>query len=144
METATMGRVTVPTKIENLADVLLAKDGKLAPDAIRQMNVTDALIDTGASSVAMPRSMIEQLGLTYFGTKSARTPTGVKKFRVYGTAQVTIQDRDCRVDVSELPEGSPVLIGQIPLEIMDFVVDPKGQRLIGDPAHGGKWMMDMF
>jgi hypothetical protein len=36
------------------------------------------------------------------------------------------------------------MIGQVPLELLDFVVDPVGQRLIGNPEHGGKHMMDMF
>ena len=33
---------------------------------------------------------------------------------------------------------------QIPLEGLDFVVDPTCQRLIGNPDHGGKQMIDMF
>jgi len=36
------------------------------------------------------------------------------------------------------------LIGQIPLELLDFVVDPFGQRLVGNPDHGGEHMIDMF
>ena len=31
-----------------------------------------------------------------------------------------------------------VVIGQVPLELMDWVVDSKGQRLIGNPEHGGE------
>jgi hypothetical protein len=37
-----------------------------------------------------------------------------------------------------------VIIGYVPLELLDFVVDPKGQRLVGNPDHGGEQMMDMF
>jgi hypothetical protein len=37
-----------------------------------------------------------------------------------------------------------VLIGQIPLEALDFVVDPIGQRLIGNPEHNGEHMIDIF
>jgi hypothetical protein len=44
----------------------------------------------------------------------------------------------------EVPDSVPVLIGQIPLERLDFVVDPKGQRLIGNPAHDGEYMIDAF
>jgi len=35
------------------------------------------------------------------------------------------------------------LIGIIPLEMLDFVFDPRDQRLIGNPDHGGEWMIDM-
>ena len=32
----------------------------------------------------------------------------------------------------------------IPVEALDWVVDTKGQRLIGNPDHGGENMIDMF
>jgi hypothetical protein len=65
-------------------------------------------------------------------------------FGLYGPVRLTVQGRYCVLDVSELPEDCPVLIGQVPLELMDWVVDAKGQRLIGNPEHGGEWMSDMF
>lgn len=49
-----------------------------------------------------------------------------------------------RGDVAELPDSRPVLIGQLPLEGLDFVVDPLGQRLIGNPAHGGEHMIELY
>jgi len=58
--------------------------------------------------------------------------------------RLTIQGRSCNVDVLEVPDGVPALVGQIPLEFLDFVVDPKNRRLIGNPEHGGEQMFDMF
>lgn len=58
--------------------------------------------------------------------------------------RLTVQGRDCVIEVSGLADDAPVLVGVIPLEILDFVVDPKGQKLIGNPEHGGEWMIDMF
>ncbi len=92
----------------------------------------------------MPHDLIDELGLKFFITRPMRTPTGVENFKIYAAARITIQDRCCSADVVEMPAGCPVLIGQVPLEMMDFIVDPKGQRIIGNPAHGGKWMLDMF
>jgi hypothetical protein len=43
-----------------------------------------------------------------------------------------------------LPDDCPVLIGQVPLEVLDFVVDPQGQRLIGNPAHGGEQILEIY
>jgi hypothetical protein len=37
-----------------------------------------------------------------------------------------------------------VIIGYVPPELLHFVVDPKGQRLIGNPEHGGEFMFDMY
>jgi hypothetical protein len=58
--------------------------------------------------------------------------------------RLTIMNRDCTVDVAEVPDDCPVLVGQVPLEMLDFVVDPNGQKLIGHPEHGGEHMLDMF
>ena len=48
------------------------------------------------------------------------------------------------MDVAELPDDCPALIGQVPLELLDFVVDAAGQKLIGNPAHGGEQMIELF
>ena len=58
--------------------------------------------------------------------------------------RLTIQGREFTADVAEVPDIRPVLIGQIPLEGLDFVVDPVNQRLIGNPEHGGEHMIDCF
>jgi hypothetical protein len=63
---------------------------------------------------------------------------------MYSVVRLTIQGRECSLDVGEISDDLPVLIGQIPLESLDFVVDMKGQRLIGNPAHGGEHIMDVF
>lgn len=55
-----------------------------------------------------------------------------------------MEGRDCTVDVSDVSGKCPVLIAQVPLELLDFVVDPVGQRLIGNPAHGGEPMIEIY
>ena len=62
----------------------------------------------------------------------------------YGTVLLTIQGRDCKTDVSKVPDDCPVLIGQIPLELLDFVIDMKAHRLIGNPRHGGEQVLEMY
>jgi hypothetical protein len=57
---------------------------------------------------------------------------------------VKVGGRQCSVDVSEVASTCPVIIGYVPLELLDFVVDPKGQRLVGNPDHGGEFMFDMY
>jgi hypothetical protein len=52
--------------------------------------------------------------------------------------------RDCPIEVSELSDNCPVSIGQVPLELLDFVVDVPGQRLICNPAIGGEHMIEMY
>ena len=62
----------------------------------------------------------------------------------YSAVRLTVEGRYCTLDVGEIDDQFPVLVGQIPLELMDWVVDPIGQRLIGNPEHGGQEMIDVF
>lgn len=139
-----MGRVTTEATIFNLNDVLEAAQGKLGEDRVRKVEVDSALVDTGASSLALPTSLIKQLGLTKLSTRRVMTSKGPSTSNVYAAARLVIQGRDCSLDVTEVPDGVPVLIGQVPLELLDFVVDPINQKLIGNPAHGGEHVLEMY
>ncbi len=144
MGTAAMGKVIVRTKIENLDDLFEVKKGQRKPEYVRTLEVTDALVDTGATMLSMPKRYIDQLGLSKFRSRKARTAGGVAEFGVYGMVLLTVNGREARVEVGEVADECPVLIGQVPLEILDFVVDPVGQQLIGNPAHGGEQMIELY
>src|SRR5438105_15219077 len=144
METETMGRVVVSARIENLEDLFLARTGHKTTDEVRTLEVDDALVDTGANMLSLPKSLIKKLGLKKFTSRTMRTAKGPVKTDIYDAVRLTIQDRNCTIDVCQVAEGCPVLIGQVPLEMLDFVVDPKRQRLIGNPEHGGEFMVDAF
>jgi hypothetical protein len=68
----------------------------------------------------------------------------VIRLRIYSSVRLTIQGRDVVTEVCEVPDDCPPLIGQIPLEGLDFVVDLAGQRLIGNPEHGGEQMIELY
>jgi predicted aspartyl protease len=140
----TMGKVLVTAKVESLEDLFQVDRGTLPDDQVRRIEVDDALVDTGATILSMPTRLIRQLGLRPVRSRQARTAAGIVTVQVYGTVRLTIQGRECPIDVSEVPDDCPVLIGQIPLELLDFVVDPVGQRLIGNPAHGGEHILEMY
>lgn len=144
MELVVMGKVVVSAKIENLADLEKVWDKQLAADQVRRVEVTDALVDTGATMLSLPTRLIQQLGLRRHRTKTAQTSAGVFSFGIYGAVRLTVQNRDCIIEVAEIPDGCPPLIGRIRLEMLDLVVDPKKRRLIGNPDHGGENMIDMF
>ena len=96
------------------------------------------MVDTGATTLSLPKRLISELGLRQLRTARARTSGGMTTFGIYSPVRLTIQSRDCVVEVAELPDDCPPLIGVIPLEILDFVVDPKRLLLIGNPDHGGE------
>ena len=139
-----MGNVVVAARVENVGDLLAVDQGRLAPGEVRAVEVADALVDTGATGLSMPLSLLGTLGLKYLRTRKALSSAGPMDVRVFGTARLSVQGRDCPVDVTELPDGCPVLIGQIPLEAMDFVVDMPSRRLVGNPEHGGEYVIELY
>ena len=144
METATMGRVLTEATIENLKDMWKAECGLLAADQARRVIVSDALVDTGATLLSLPTRLIQQLGLTRTGSRNVTSSVGNSQTSMYEAVRLTIQGRTCTMDVLEVPDTVPTLIGQIPLEHLDFVVDMKSHSLIGNPAHGGEHIYEMY
>jgi clan AA aspartic protease len=144
METTTMGKVMVTAKVENMADLVLANAGHLKQEGMRSIEITDALVDTGASTLSLPRRLVAQLGLSPVRKRQARTSAGPVTLQMFSIVRLTIQGRDCSCDVVEIADDCPPLIGQIALEMLDFVVDPMGQRLIGNPAHGGEHIIELY
>jgi predicted aspartyl protease len=144
METDQVRRVLTEATIENMEDLWAQKRGLLAEENVRRMTVTDALVDTGATLLALPTRLIEQLGLDRVGAKRVTSGTGISEANVYSAVRLTIQGRSCTMDVIEVADGVPVLVGQIPLEHLDFVVDLRSQTLTGNPAHGGEHVYDLY
>jgi predicted aspartyl protease len=144
MESDEMGRVTVEVEVENLEDSWESRRGLRTPNEVRRITISDALVDTGATTLSLPRRLIEHLGLSHQFERQVITSSGKDQAAMYTAVRLTIQGRTCTVDVMEVPDDVPSLIGQVPLELLDFVVDPVGQRLIGNPAHGGEHVIELL
>ena len=139
-----MGRVIVTAKIENANDVENRERGGLEADKVREVEVADALVDTGATSLMMPKRLVAELCLRHYRTRPARGLGGAVEVRMFGPVWLSVQGRECVTDVGEIADDMPVLIGQIPLESMDWVVDSKNRKLIGNPAHGGEHVIEVY
>ena len=111
---------------------------------MRRIVLADALVDTGATLLSLPRRLIDQLGLAKTGTKRITSSTGGGEAGMYEAVRLTIRGRSCTMDVMEVPDGVPVLIGQLPLEHLDLVVDLRSRSLIGNPAHGGEHVYELY
>lgn len=143
-ECVAMARVVTEISVQNIGDVLAAFQGTLPADRVRSATIADALVDTGSTFLSLPASVIRQLGLLKISTKRVTTSKGPSESTLYAAVRLTIQGRFCTTDVLEVPDGVPALIGQIPLENLDFIVDPRNQKLIGNPRHGGEQMFEQF
>jgi predicted aspartyl protease len=144
MGNSIMGRVLVSGTVQNLADIYKTLEGSAPPESVRGIRFQDALVDTAATFFCLPKKYIQQLGLMPVRKRRLRTTVGIREAEVYSNVRLIVQGRECDIEVAEVPDDCPALIGQIPLEILDFVVDPVGQRLIGNPEHHGEQMGDEF
>jgi predicted aspartyl protease len=144
MEPDPTGRVVTEAAIENLEDLWAVKRGLLPADQVRQVVIPDALVDTGATLLSLPTRLIEQLGLSRVSSKRVISSSGPAEAGIYEAVRLTIQGRTCTMDVLEVPDSVPVLIGQLPLEHLDFVVDLRSRSLVGNPAHGGEQVYELF
>ena len=130
-------------RVRNYLDAVKAAESEIEPDAVRTATV-EALVDTGATYLSLPPSVIRRLGLSPLEPHRVMTANGIVERRVFGGAEFTIKGRTEQMSVLENDETTPPLIGYLVLEVLDFVVDPKSQELIPNPAHEGKWILDLF
>ncbi|WP_165220435.1 retropepsin-like aspartic protease [Aquisphaera insulae] len=144
MGTQDVGRVTAEVKIENLEDLWAVEQKLKSAEQARSITIPDALVATGATLLSLPTRLIKELGLSPVTRKRIRTSTGVAEASLYEAVRLTIQGRSCTMDVLEVPDGIPVLIGQLPLAHLDFVVDLRSRTLIGNPAHGGEHSYELY
>ncbi len=144
VEDELMGRVTTPIRVENLKDLWKAENQLIAAEQVRSIDVMNALVDTGASTLSLPKRIIEHLGLQKVGERTVVTTTGISKTNKYEAVRLTIMGRDCTVDVLEVPDSVPVLVGQVPLELLDLVVNPSAGKLTGNPEHGGEHVLELL
>jgi len=137
-----MGKVAVRIKLTNLKDTFLKAAG--ARRARPRTAEVEALVDTGATRLYLRPSVIKKLGLARTDTVRSRTTNGSAIRYKYEPVQLELMGRRENFDVVEIPEDVPNLIGQVPLEVLDLVVDPRGQKLIPNPAHGGEQMTEEY
>lgn len=138
-----MGRVAVPLVIENVDDLRRAERGELPRSQVRRVEI-EGLVDTGATFLCLPLPVVQQLGLPFNRLRETRTVTGPVTLAIHGGARLSVQGRECDEEVMVLPTGRQVLLGQVPLEKLDFWVDLSQRRLVGNPEHDGQWMAEVY
>lgn len=138
-----MGRVIVDVVVQNVDDLRRFERGEIPTDQIRSITVK-ALVDSGTTFFCLPESIVEQLHLPFNRERETRSVTGPLTMKIYGGARIDVLGRACDVEVMALPAGTQVLLGQIPLETLDYWVDVVNHRLVGNPEHDGQWMAEVF
>jgi hypothetical protein len=123
-----MGQVTVRAIISNLADRHRAQ-------TVRQSEVT-VIADSGARMLSIPRDLAVLLGLVVEEQRKVRYADGSTAMKDVGSAvELAIPSLNrrthCRVLIEE--PGAPILLGQIPMEDMDVVINMSEEKLTANP-----------
>ena len=74
----------------------------------------------------------------------SKTTNGVRRRAVFEPVRLELMGRNGVFQVVEVDDSVPNLLGQIPLEYLDFVVDPRSQKLVPNPEHGDKQMSEEY
>jgi len=94
----------------------------------------EAVVDTGATMLVLPSALVRKLRLRKSGEAVVRYANGkVETKAIYGIVTTEIRGRSGHFDVLAEENGAQPLVGQIVLEQLDLVVDPKRRRVQPNP-----------
>ncbi len=130
-----MGLIRTEIELVSSDDLALLRHGYLAAHEVKRAKVT-ALVDSGAYMLAINEQLKTQLDLAVLGNQIAELADGSRvSLEIVGPVEVLFENRSTSVRAMVLPGDAEVLLGSIPMEDLDVLIDPKRQKLIVNPAH---------
>jgi len=128
-----MGLVYAEIELINTSDTEVAERGYIDKSEIRRTTVS-AMVDRGAYMLAINEEIKLQLGLRVVDRKLAGLADGTTiGLEVVGPIEIRFKNRKCITTAMVLPGNSEVLLGAIPMEDMDVIIDPLQQQLLVHP-----------
>ena len=125
-----VGRFAVQFEVANHVDVVDEQRGLLQPDKVRRLTIS-GVVDSGATRLVLPESVVKKLGLSSQGKVKVRYANRQTETRdAVKEVHVRLQGRDGVFTAVVEPKHRTALIGAIVLEDLDFVVDCTQQRLV--------------
>ena len=130
-----MGLVYAEITLINGEDLILAKRHIIGKEEVKQMNVS-MLVDSGAYMLAINESIQEQLKLPVIEKRKAQMANGsIEEYDVVGPVEVRFKNRQSTCRAMVLPGDNEPLLGAIPMEDMDVLIQPLRQELMVNPDH---------
>ncbi len=128
-----MGLVYADIKLVNSGDITLARNNYIKETEIKSITVK-MLVDSGAYMLTINENIKNQLGLPVIGNQEAKlADDSIIKFEVVGPVEVIFKNRSTSTRAAVLPGSTEPLLGAIPMEDLDVMIDPKSQELILPP-----------
>ncbi len=128
-----MGFVHAEIELINEGDLVLARRHFIGEEEIKRIKVT-ALVDTGAYMLCINENIQEILQLSVVGSRKAQLANGdIIDCLIVSPVELRFKNRQTTCRAMVLPGNSEVLLGSIPLEDLDVLIDSKRQELIVHP-----------
>lgn len=129
-----MGLVYAEIELLSVDDLAFSRRGFLPEKDIRRINV-NALVDSGAYEMVISEAVREHLDLPVFGERIATLADDTeRRVQVVGPLEIRFENRSTVANAIVLPGASEILLGSIPMEGLDVLIDPRRQKLIVNPA----------
>ncbi len=130
-----MGLVYAEIELINNVDLENARCHHIGEEDIRRTRVT-MMVDSGAYMLCINDNIQAYLQLSFIEKKRVEVADGrVVECDIVGPVRVKFANRTATCSAFVLPDDSEPLLGAIPLEEMDVLIDPLRQRLIVNPKH---------
>ncbi len=126
-----MGLTFANIQLTNLGDKEAFRRNFIKEDEVRTVNIR-VLVDSGALTLVIPQSVCLELGLTIEEFRMAYMANGTRE-EVPMTNGVEVRWNDRKTVVNAIVTGEQPLLGAIPMEGLDVVIDPAKQELIPHP-----------
>jgi hypothetical protein len=122
--------------LTNAGDLSAASRGFIPQTEVRSLTV-DACVDTGSWFLVINEEVRAALGLALDGTVFSELADGTtEEYAMTEPVTFRWKDRKFTLSAELIPTASEVLFGAVPMESLDVVADPVGERLIG--RHGDR------
>ena len=127
------GLVYAEIELLNEDDILRNLDGYLPENKIRR-TVTRVLVDSGALDLVITEEVQTRLALRVLGKRTVNLADETQlELDIVGPIEVRFQNRSTTVRALVLPGAREILLGAIPMEGLDVIVDPGRERLVVNP-----------
>ena len=128
-----MGLVYADITLLNSFDVTAAKKGLIAEKDIKKIDIK-AMVDSGAITLTISDAIATQLDLEVEDRVDVELADGSHSQReLVGPVTIRFKNRTTSCSALVFPGINEVLLGAIPLEAMDVIIDPLAEQLIVHP-----------
>lgn len=130
-----MGTIKADIELINPYDLTLVDIGSIKESEVRKIKIS-ALVDTGAYMLCINEEIQAQLGLRHMDRSSVQlADMSIISVDVVGPVIIQFKNRNTACRALVLPGKAEPLLGVIPMEDMDVILQPLKQTIDVNPEH---------